>query len=249
VIADFRPADMAVGGHGAPLVPYVDYLLFASPEESRAVQNIGGIGNVTFLPQGATEEAVLAFDTGTGNMLIDALVQELTEGRVRYDEAGAWAAQGESDFALLSEVLEMPFFAQPPPRTTGREMFGRDFTEEFLRKACARSLSEADILATATEITVESIAQAYERFLPPLERVILGGGGVHNTYLMERLKQRLPRPIFQTHQDFGLPNDAKEAVAFALMGYETLHLRPANLPSATGAKRRAILGKVAYPPV
>ena len=137
-------------------------------------------------------------------------------------------------------------------RTTGREQFGKEFTQAFYHKALSASLSPADMLATAMEITVESIAQAYERFLypiAPLDRVILGGGGVHNTHLMERLRRRLaPMPV-HTHQDFGLPDDAKEAVAFALLGYETLHRRPANLPSATGAKRKAILGKIAYPPL
>lgn len=251
VVADFRPADMAVGGQGAPLVPFVDRLLFSSPVENRALQNIGGIANVTLLPKGGSSESLIAFDTGPGNMLMDALMEILTEGREGYDRQGAWASQGTVSRILLEEVLAEPFFAQPPPRSTGREMFGREFAKAFHKRGLAASLSPADMLATATAITVESIAQAYARFLTPLappERVILGGGGVHNDYLITQLKERLAPLPLHTHQEFGLPDDAKEAVAFAILGYETLHRRPANLPATTGAHRPAILGKIAYPP-
>ncbi len=252
VVADFRPADMAVGGQGAPLVPFADLLLFSSAVESRALQNIGGIANVTFLPRGGDAESLVAFDTGPGNMLMDALMSLLSDGKEGYDRGGRLASQGKVSQSLLQGVLSESFFSQPPPRSTGREMFGLEFAKSFYRKGLATSLSAADMLATATAVTVESIAQAYERFLLPLaslDRVILGGGGVQNTFLVEQIKERLAPVSISTHQEFGLPDDAKEAVAFAILGYETLHRRPSNLPAATGAKRGAILGKIAYPPL
>ncbi len=251
VVADFRPADMAVGGQGAPLVPFVDYLLFHSSTEGRAIQNIGGIANVTYLPKSGESGTVFAFDTGPGNMVLDALTQRVSKGKERYDRGGQLAMQGRVCIELLNDCLQHPFFHLPPPKSTGREEFGEAFTQKFYEKALALRLSPQDTLATATQLTVESVACAYEAWILPkgdLKRVILGGGGVHNMALRTGLAQRLPQIAFQTHADFGLQDDAKEAVAFAVLGYETLHQRASNLPSATGAEGGAILGKICYPP-
>ncbi len=251
VVADFRPADMAVGGQGAPLVPFVDYLLFHSVAEGRAVQNIGGIANVTRLPKTGGSAAVFAFDTGPGNMALDALTEIATGGAQRYDAGGELALRGRVCVRLLEETLQHPFFRLAPPKSTGREEFGQAFAQKFYKHALALSLTSEDTLATAAQLTVESIARAYEEWMLPkgeLKRVILGGGGVHNRAICEGLARRLPQIAFQNHADFGLPDDAKEALAFALLGYETLHYRPSNLPSATGANSPAILGKICYPP-
>ena len=251
VVADFRPADMAVGGQGAPLVPFIDYLLFHSATEGRAVQNIGGIANVTYLPKTGGASAVFAFDTGPGNMVLDALTERVTGGVHRYDMGGEFALRGHVCAPLLEEALQHPFFRLAPPKSTGREEFGQAFAQRFYQQAQTLSLSSKDTLATAAQLTVESIARGYEAWILPkgeLQRVILGGGGVHNRALCEGLAKRLPQIAFQAHTDFGLPDDAKEALAFAVLGYETLHLRPSNMPSSTGANSPAILGKICYPP-
>lgn len=251
VISDFRAADMALGGQGAPLVPFADYLLFASPRETRAIQNLGGIANVTLLQAGGGKESVLAFDTGPGNMVLDALTQHLTGGAQRYDAEGALAARAQIHSGLLAELLEHPFFQQRPPRSTGREMFGAAYAAHVLERARHLGCSGNAILATATALTAETIARAYTDWLLPRGRihtVILGGGGVRNRTLLSLLQQRLAPAQVSTHADFGLPDEAKEAVAFALLAGETLRRRPANLPSATGAAGLAILGRISYPP-
>ncbi|HLK59931.1 MAG TPA: anhydro-N-acetylmuramic acid kinase, partial [Chthonomonadaceae bacterium] len=251
VVADFRAADMALGGQGAPLAPFADYALFAHPTETRAVQNLGGIGNVTLLPAGRPPEGVLAFDTGPGNMVLDELTRRLTRGRSRFDAEGQIAARGSVHAELLREYLAHAYFDRPPPKSTGREEFGAVFAAGFLKAAKRVGLSPADTLATATALTAESIARAYRDFLlprGPISTVILGGGGVHNLTLVRMLEARLAPARLTTHAAFGLPDDAKEAVAFGLLAYETLHGRPANLPSATGASDRAILGKIVLPP-
>lgn len=250
-VADFRPADMAAGGQGAPLVPFADYLLFHSETESRVVQNIGGIANATYLPQSGGVADVFAFDTGPGNMALDAIMEMATGGAERCDAGGELALRGRVCAPLLKKTLQHPFFSLAPPKSTGREEFGKAFAQEFYVRSQTLSLSLEDALATAAALTIESIARAYEAWLVPkkgLHRAILGGGGVHNRALREGLARRLPQIIFQTHADFGLPDDAKEALAFALLGCETLHRRPSNLPSATGANAPAILGKICYPP-
>lgn len=239
VTANFRTADMAVGGQGAPLVPYLDSLFFGDGR-ARAVQNIGGVGNVTFV-QG---REISAFDTGPGNALIDYGARSLLSER--FDRDGAWAARGRVHSALLDEVLAHPYFSLPPPKTTGRELFGDMFAEGVIDRGRALGLSDADIMATLTAITVESIVRAYRDFGPEdLEEVIVAGGGARNGTLMDGLARGLGGIPVRLHEETGIPGDAKEAVAFALLGYETIHGRPANVPRCTGAARPAILGQIA----
>jgi anhydro-N-acetylmuramic acid kinase len=247
VVANFRTADMAAGGQGAPLVPYADWALLTSDTESRAVLNIGGIANVTHLPRGATPDEVLAFDTGPGNMLLDALVSRFTNGEKKHDEGGECAAQGRYNSALGEWLLSDPYFSQPPPKSTGRELFSTEFVERLVEQARLQTLSEEDILATVTAFTAKTIQIAFEQWLIPcggVDTVIVGGGGSHNKTLMQLLGKSLAPARLTTHEEFGIPNDAKEAMAFALLGYETLHGRPSNIPSATGASRPAILGSI-----
>jgi anhydro-N-acetylmuramic acid kinase len=250
VVADFRVADMAVGGQGAPLVPFADYALFASNTETRAVQNIGGIGNVSYLRSGGSLEEVIAFDTGPGNILMDE-ISRLTTG-LDYDANGAIAASGEVCRPLLERWLENPFFHSAPPKTTGREMFGIISAQNMIREGHQSGITDADVMATACALTAESIAHAYHSFLNPIapvQCVVLGGGGTHNKTLLSMLKRALVPARVSNHEDFGIDNDAKEAMAFALLAYETLNGRPSNVPSATGARFPAILGKVVYPPI
>lgn len=250
VVSDFRRADMALGGQGAPLVPFVDYALFASPTEGRMMLNLGGIANLTWLPAGASPAQVRAFDTGPGNMVLDALTLHLTGGREAFDRNGDLAAQGKVDRRLLTRLLEHRYFAQSPPKSTGREEFGAQYAAELIALA-GPAVRAADLLATATALTVETVALAYEGWIRPQEAVqtvILGGGGVQNRTLVKWLRERLAPAHLTTHAAFGLPDDAKEAVAFAILAYETLNGRPANMPEATGASGPAILGKIALPP-
>ncbi len=250
VVADFRTADMAVGGQGAPLVPFADYALFHSATETRVVQNIGGIANLTYLPAGGGLEEVIAFDTGPGNMLLDALMQRITEGARQYDAEGAFAGRGNICAPLLELFLDDPYFALPPPKTTGREQFGQAYADRFYQEAQKFGCGNEDILATATRLTAQTIARACRDWLPaqgPIDTVIVGGGGTANLPLMQMLRDLLAPARITTSAEFGLPDDAKEAVAFALLAYETLHGRPSNVPSATGAKSAAILGKIVLP--
>jgi anhydro-N-acetylmuramic acid kinase len=251
VVADFRCADMALGGQGAPLVPFADFHLFSDRRETRAVQNLGGIANVTLLTAGGTIDDVIAFDTGPGNVLLDALTQRLTAGALAFDVAGAIAAAGQVRTPLLDACLADPYFALPPPKSTGRERFGADYADAFLRRAMAAGYTIEDTLATATALTACSVADAYERWLlprGPIATVILGGGGVHNATLVRMLTARLAPARLTTHRAYGVSDDAKEAIAFALMGYATLCGEPSNVPSATGASRSAVLGKIVLPP-
>ena len=247
VVADFRPRDMAAGGQGAPLVPYADYALFRNPEATRAVQNIGGIANVTVLPAGGGIEDVTAFDTGPGNMIIDALVTAFTHGEMTFDRDGELSALGRVDEALLSWLMLHGFLHRPPPKSTGREEFGSGFVTELLERAEATGVSAEDLLTTATAFTAESIAAAYRDFvfpLHPIDEVILGGGGSYNATLRRMLQERLPGVSVLLHEDFGIRGDAKEALAFAILGNETMLGRPANLPKVTGARRAVVLGKI-----
>ncbi|MEJ5200508.1 MAG: anhydro-N-acetylmuramic acid kinase, partial [Anaerolineae bacterium] len=248
-ISNFRTRDMAAGGQGAPLVPYLDQLLFAHPILARAAQNIGGIANVTYLPPSSGEEAgagdVIAFDTGPGNMLIDYAAGRATDGAWTYDRDGALAAQGRVDDALLDELMAEPYLKQPPPKTTGRELFGAQFGARVWERAAAAGLAACDIVATLTAFTARSIAQAYRDFLPRLpDEVIVSGGGARNPTLMAFLRAELPATRVVTSDEMGLPGDAKEAVAFAVLAYETWHGRPGNLPAATGARKAVVLGNV-----
>lgn len=242
VVSDFRARDMAAGGQGAPLVPLVDWLLYRIPNRGRALQNIGGIGNVTWLPAGGAVEDVIAFDTGPGNMVIDAAA-ELLAGAPR-DENGRMALAGEVNGTALEMLLSNPYFNQPPPKSTGRELFGVQYTRQVVAEMASAGLARNDIMATVTAFTVESIARAYERFLParPAE-VIVGGGGARNPALMGGLRKRLGVPV-RTQEDLGANGDAKEAMAFAILADRTMQGLFGNVPAATGACRRVVLGSV-----
>jgi anhydro-N-acetylmuramic acid kinase len=255
-VADFRVRDVAAGGQGAPLVPYADWVLFADAVRPRIVQNIGGIGNLTFLLPRAGLNDIIAFDTGPGNMVMDALVTHLSGGRKSFDRGGRWAARGTVSTSLLAWCLTHPYLARQLPKTTGREEFGAMFVTEFLKRG--RKLNDADLIATATAFTAESIAGAYRRFiftrLKSRERhqlqIILGGGGAKNPTLVRMLTTALanecPNPaasIF-THEDFGMDSSAKEPLAFALLAHATIHGEPGNVPAVTGARRAVVLGKI-----
>jgi anhydro-N-acetylmuramic acid kinase len=249
VVSDFRPADMAAGGKGAPLVPYLDSLLFRDPKIGRIVQNIGGIANLTAIPAGSHAGRMLAFDTGPGNMVIDAVTEALF--RRAFDRAGKIAASGMVLEPVLKQVLKRKFFVAKPPKTAGREEFGREFVRDFLVR-CGGFRKE-DVVATATALTARSIGDAVRRFVirkpgNSFEEMILSGGGARNATLVTMLSETLaPLGIeLRFSDDFGLPSQAKEAVAFAVLAYETWNRRPSNVPSATGARRAAVLGKISY---
>jgi anhydro-N-acetylmuramic acid kinase len=245
VVADFRQRDIAAGGQGAPLASWGDALLFGHPTLSRAVQNIGGIANVTWIPPGGQWEAMLAFDTGPGNALIDHAVWRLTGGAQRFDADGALAAHGRVDDALLSELLDERYFRLPPPKTTGRELFGAQFADPFIDRAQAAGATAADIIATFTAFTAQSIADQYRRFLPGRpDEVVVGGGGSRNPSLMGLLTELLDPAQIRLHEEFGLPSLGREAVYFALMGHEALHGRPNTIPACTGASHSVVMGKV-----
>ncbi|GAB6927302.1 anhydro-N-acetylmuramic acid kinase AnmK [Paenibacillus sp. JCM 10914] len=249
-VGDFRPADMAVGGQGAPFAPYGDLILFRHPERGRLLQNVGGIGNCTALSAGADSADVLAFDTGPGNMVMDAVVHTLSAGRLSYDEGGRWAAQGSPHEGLLDEMMSHPYFQTLPPKSTGRELFGHHYAARFMEQARTRALPDADIVATATAFTARSIADGYSRFVFPkyrIDEVIVTGGGAHNRTLLRMLDQRLPQQKVMTSRALGFDDDAKEAVIFALLGNDFMHGVPNNLPAATGAIRATVMGKLALP--
>ena len=246
-VSDFRPADMAAGGKGAPLVPFLDYLFYRDSRVGRIVQNIGGIANLTAIPAGAGPEKVIAFDTGPGNMVIDAVMERLF-GK-RFDRGGRVAASGTVDDGAIAKLMRTPFFREKPPKTAGREEFGREFVAKFVR-LCGRT-NKANVAATATAFTARSIADAVQRFVLRRARfaeMVVSGGGAKNPTLMGMLANELSTlgVALRTSDEFGIPAEAKEAVAFALMAYETWHRRPSNVPSATGAKRSAVLGKISY---
>ena len=245
VVADFRAADIAAGGQGAPLVPLVDYLLLRDARQGTVALNLGGIANVTLIPANARPEDVLGFDTGPGNMVLDALVRRFTKGRKTYDAAGRLGARGKVLEPPLVAALRLPFFKRQPPKSAGREQFGERFVSRyFLRPRGARS---SDMLRTATELTARSIADTLRRFdlsTANYDRLIVSGGGAHNRLLLRRLGELLPQlPVYLSDR-FGLPVDAKEAIAFAVLADRTLHGLPGNLPSVTGARRPVVLGKI-----
>jgi anhydro-N-acetylmuramic acid kinase len=245
-IADFRPRDMAAGGLGAPLAPYGHYLLFADPTRPKLVQNIGGIANVSVLASPDIMRT-LAFDTGPGNMLIDAAVEHATGGAQHYDVDGRIAAQGVVHPDLLSTLLDHAFLSQPPPKATGRETFGAPLWQTLLRRAEACQLAPEDIVRTCTAFTVESLLLNYERFIFPqwaIDEVVVCGGGAVNPVLMTHLRARLAPTAVTTPEDYGYPNAALEAMIFAVLANETWHGNPANIPCSTGAQHPVVLGKI-----
>jgi anhydro-N-acetylmuramic acid kinase len=245
VVADFRTADMAAGGQGAPLVPLVDYLLLRDARRGTVALNIGGIANFTVIPAKARPEDVFGFDTGPGNMVIDGLVRHFSHGRKTYDAGGRWAVRGRVIEPLLVQLLREPFFQRRPPKSAGREQFGQGFLEQFFLER--RGARAEDLLCTATELTARTIADALDRFVLgsiSVHRLIVSGGGAHNRLLVSRLGQLLPRLRVQLSDACGLPMDAKEAIAFAVLADRTLHGLRGNLPSVTGARRAVVLGKI-----
>src|SRR5271157_2301198 len=248
VVADFRTADVAAGGQGAPLVPMVDYVLLRDRRKGTVALNIGGIANVTVIPAKAKPLDIVGFDTGPGNMVSDALVRHFTGEREYYDAGGRVAALGKVNDPLLADALCHPFFLQPPPKSAGREQFGQDFVEGyFLSRRRARF---EDLVRTAVELTARTIAAALARFVFPdkkIDRLIVSGGGAHNRLLMKRLAELLPHLTVELSDRYGLPVDAKEAIAFAILADRTLHGLPGNLPSVTGARRPVVLGKIVRP--
>ena len=246
VVSAFRGRDTAAGGEGAPLVPLVDWWLFRSPDESRVLLNLGGMANLTYLPRGATLAEVIAFDTGPGNAVLDALASTRPGSPAPFDAGGAGAARGAPCMPLLEELLADPYFRVPPPRSTGRERFGADFAEAIRRAGRARSLSEDDLLATASELTAASVAQAISRFVAPrpVDVVYASGGGVRNATLMAALARRLAPIRLATTSALGTLEEGKEALAFAFLAHQTLAGLPGNVPGATGAARAVVLGNV-----
>jgi anhydro-N-acetylmuramic acid kinase len=243
VVNDFRPRDIAAGGKGAPLVPFVDYFLFRHKKLFRVALNIGGIANITVLPPGAKQNEIAAFDTGPGNMVIDALVEKATRGKQRYDRDGRIAAKGKADRKVLDLFMKDQYYRANPPKSAGREQFGAEFVERLLKT----ELSIENLIATATALTAATIAAAIQRFVPRMpDELIVSGGGVHNPVLMAYLAAFLPATQIGTSDDYGVDADAKEAIAFAILAYRTWHRRPGNLPSATGAAHDVVLGKITF---
>jgi anhydro-N-acetylmuramic acid kinase len=250
-IADFRPADMAAGGQGAPLVPFADYALFRDARRGRVALNIGGIANVTVIPAAAKSSACFAFDTGPGNMVIDALVRNFTRGRETFDRGARHALAGKSIPRLLDELLSDPYLRIKTPKSAGREQFGEVFAARIVRWGKAHRATPNDLIRTVTLLTPLSIADAFHRFIFPrakIHELIVSGGGTQNPLIMAQLAASLPGVIVRTSDEFGVPSAAKEAFAFAILAYEAFHGRTNNLPSATGARESAILGKVSYAP-
>jgi anhydro-N-acetylmuramic acid kinase len=239
VVSDFRTRDIAAGGQGAPLVPFVDYRLFHSRTRNRVALNIGGIANLTAMTR---EGGVVAFDTGPGNMVIDALVALHTGGRHRFDRAGRIAAKASINGPLLDRLLLDPYYKHKPPKSAGREQYGAEFVSRLLESKS----SLPDLIATATALTAATIAIGITRFAGMCEELIVSGGGAHNPQIMGRLAAFLPHVATATSTDYGVDVDAKEAVAFAILAHETWRRRPSNLPAATGARRPVILGKISY---
>jgi anhydro-N-acetylmuramic acid kinase len=248
-VADFRPADIAQGGQGAPLVPYADYLLYRHAKLGRVSLNLGGIANITVIPAAARPDRILAFDTGPANMPIDALVAHFTHGRQRYDKDARLAQQGRSIPVLINELMHDPYLKLAPPKSTGREYYGRTYLQKLLTIGKRHRAKPNDLIRAATIFTALSIVDALNRFVFPktnIRQLIVSGGGAHNPLIMGQFSAALPRVQVVPSSQLGVPEDAKEAFAFALLAYETFHRRPSNLPSATGARSPAILGKISY---
>lgn len=245
VVGDFRVRDMAAGGLGAPLVPYTEFLLYRSETECVALQNIGGIGNISFLPAGCGLNDILAFDTGPGNMVMDAVTARMTDGTATYDAGGALAAHGHVNEKLLRRMMADPYIAQRPPKTTGRERYGADYVATLCAYAKAESIPLLDVLATATRFTAECIAAAVRGFAPELPaRLIVGGGGAMNETLMRHIRQLLPVCRVMANEELGFDGNAKEALAFAILANEAIFAHANNVPSVTGARHPVVMGKI-----
>jgi anhydro-N-acetylmuramic acid kinase len=240
VVSDFRPRDIAAGGQGAPLVPFVDYLLYRHARRGRIALNIGGIANITAIPAGARPENVVAFDTGPGNMVIDALVAQHSRGNLRYDRWGRIAARGEVIRDLLDRLLADPYYRRKPPKSAGREQYGREFVDGLKG-------DPEDLVTTATVLTAATVAVGVRQLGPGYHDLIVSGGGAHNPQIMAHLAGFLPELALATSADFGIDIDGKEAICFAVLAYQTWRRKPSNLPSATGARHPAILGKITLP--
>lgn len=241
VVSDFRYRDMAVGGQGAPIVPYSEYILYRSTECTRILQNIGGIGNATVIPRNGQFEQLTAFDTGPGNMIIDELCRRFYGQE--YDRDGAHGASGQVNQDVLQALLQHPYFAKPFPKTTGREEFGTEYVTKILANY---QLAPDDWIATVTALTAETIAQAVRQFADGQTELIVGGGGSYNPTLVKMIKAALPNVKVMIQEDLGYSSDAKEAIAMTILGNQTLQHQPSNVPSATGARKPVILGKVTY---
>jgi anhydro-N-acetylmuramic acid kinase len=248
-VGDFRPADMAAGGQGAPLVPFVDFVLYRNRRIGRVALNIGGIANVTVIPAGGKLEDVFAFDTGPGNMVMDALVRLYTSGRKAFDRNAEMAAKGKVLPRLLQKLLRDAYFSKQPPKTTGREQYGEKYLRALFSHREVRRANPEDVVRTATILTALSILDAFHRFIRPkaeIAEVIVSGGGANNPLLMVQLESGLNGLRVRNAGELGVPGDAKEAFAFAMLACETVRRRPANVPGATGARRAVVLGKVCY---
>lgn len=245
VVGDLRVRDMAAGGLGAPLVPYTEFLLYRSETKCVALQNIGGIGNISFLPAGCGLNDILAFDTGPGNMVMDAVTARMTDGTATYDAGGALAAHGHVNEKLLRRMMADPYIAQRPPKTTGRERYGADYVASICAYAKSESIPLLDVLATATRFTAECIAAAVRGFAPELPaRLIVGGGGAMNETLMRHIRQLLPACRVMTNEELGFDGNAKEALAFAILANEAIFAHANNVPSVTGARHPVVMGKI-----
>ncbi|UCD58546.1 MAG: anhydro-N-acetylmuramic acid kinase, partial [Candidatus Hydrogenedentota bacterium] len=242
-VADFRVRDVAAGGHGAPLIPYVDFLLFRDPEHVRALQNIGGIANVTVVTP--LLDDVFGFDTGPGNVLIDELVRAMTAGKQQFDRGGNLARSGKVEQDILQNLLEHPYLSLPPPKTTGREVFGSELAHKLI--SATPPEHHVDMLATVTSFTAHSMKTGYDRFVFPnasVDEIILSGGGCRNDYLLELIHSLFAPMRVRLSDEVGIPADAKEAIGFAILANETINGNPSNIPSATGASHPVVLGKI-----
>ncbi|TLS38730.1 anhydro-N-acetylmuramic acid kinase [Pseudalkalibacillus caeni] len=249
VIGDFRTRDVAVGGQGAPLVPFLDYTLFKSEQLGRVLVNIGGISNVTVLPKSASAENIIAYDTGPGNMIIDAFVTWHTNGEQCYDKDGQLAAKGNINQEWLKELLAHTYYGESPPKSTGREQFGTEYARDLWNQAEKRNISKIDRIATVTALTWYSLGKALKKHIEEdnVEEIYISGGGLHNASMMKGLKDYLPENVsVESSKELGIDSDAKEAIAFALFGYLGFHKQPNNLPAATGASKEVIMGKIAW---
>lgn len=241
-IADFRPRDIAAGGQGAPLTPYVHYLLLRHVHRSRLIVNLGGIGNVTYLPAGKGLADIQAFDTGPANMVLDGLIHRLTDGRLAMDRHGRLAAKGTVRPALLRQLVAHPFLKKPPPKSTGREAFGAAFVDHVLQRA--RGDPPEDVLATCTAFTARTIGEARRWVSGSVDEVVIGGGGARNRTLMQHLIDTFAPVPVRRLDDLGWDSKAFEAIAFAVLAYQTWHAQPANVPGVTGASHPVLLGKI-----